>query len=122
MSWVLAYLREHAQETPRATTSLHRFSTREANLLIAEAMVTSDGKPEPVDGLQDHADALAAAKRLDEILGAGFEVFEADVTCAPQAALNLAATAAMHAGLPIDPAELNEDILVAKVRPVPSRA
>lgn len=51
----------------------------EMDLLIAEAMVTSDGKPEPVDALQDHADALAAAKRLYEILG-GFEV---DVACAP---------------------------------------
>jgi hypothetical protein len=120
LSWVLAYVRDRAHESPRVTTSLDRFTAGEAKLLIAEAMVTSDGKPEPVDGLQDHADALAAAKRLYEILSAGPSGFEADVACAPQTALNLAATAAMHAGMPIDPVELREDVLVTKVRPVPA--
>ena len=118
LAWVLAYLRDRARETPRVTTSVQRFRAGDADLLIAEAMVTSDGKPEPVDGLQDHADALAAAKRLNEILSGGLGGFEVDVACAPQTALNLAATAAMHAGLPIGPVELREDVLVAKVRPV----
>lgn len=118
LAWVLAYLRDRARDTPRVTTSPERFRAGEADLLIAEAMVTSDGKPEPVDDLQDHADALAAAKRLDGILSDGLGGVEVDVACAPQMALNLAATAAMHAGLPIDPVELREDVLGAKVRPV----
>jgi len=118
LSWVLAFLRDRARQSPRVTTSLERFMAGGADLLIAEAIVTSDGKPEPVDGLQDHADAVAAAKRLHEILSARPILFEADVACAPQTALNLAVAAAMHAGLRIDPVELREDVLVAKVRPV----
>lgn len=120
LSWVLTYLRERARVPPRTTTSPDRFSRGEADLLIAEAMVTGDGKPQTVGGLQDQADALAAAERLDDILRAGRGAFEADVTCAPQAALNLAAAAALFSGLPIDPEELKEDVLVAKVRPAPA--
>ena len=78
--------------------------------------MTSDGKPEAVDGFQDHADAVTAAKRLEEILAAGS--FESDVTCAPHRVLNLAAVAAMQAGFPMDQAELSLDVLVATVRPV----
>lgn len=121
LAWVLAYLRDQASECPRATTSMERFTAGEADLLIVEAMVTSDGKPEPVDGLQDHADALAAAKRLHEILIGGPNLFEADVACGPHTAFNLAAMAAMHAGLPIDLAELRQDVPVAKVRPIARR-
>jgi hypothetical protein len=118
LSWVLAYVRDRCVSTPRPSTTLERFLAGKSNLLIAEAMVTSDGKPEPVDGLQDHADAVAAAKRLDEILVLGVDAFEPDVTCAPHAPLNLAAVAALRAGLPLDPAELHSEVLVAKVRPV----
>lgn len=118
LAWLLSYLRCQAREAPRVTTSVQRWKAGEADLLIAEAMVTSDGKPEPVDAPQDHADALAAAKRLGEILSDSPEQFKADVACAPHAALNLAATAAMHAGLLVDPAEISADVLVAKVRPV----
>ncbi len=84
-------------------------------------MVTSDGKPEPVgDSLQDHADALAAAKRLASILEshrAGLPA-STDVSCLPHGALNLAASAAMYAGLPIAADELRLDVVVAKVLPV----
>lgn len=116
LAWVLGYLREHARRAPSVTTQVGSFAAARAGLLIAEAMVTSDGKPEAVDGFQDHADAVAAAKRLQEILASGS--FESDVTCAPHRALNLAAVAAMQAGLPMDQAELRMDVLVAKVRPV----
>lgn len=68
--------------------------------------------------LQDHADAVAAAKRLSEIIRGGSSTVEPDVCCAPQRSLNLAATAALHAGLNIDPRELREDVVVAKARPV----
>ena len=93
-----------------------------AELLIAEAMVTSEGKPEPVDGLQDHADAVAAAMRLAELVFTETQgLITADVSCQPHSALNLAVVAALHAGLTIDTAELHLDVLVAKVRPTSSK-
>jgi hypothetical protein len=117
LTWLLGYIRQHCDAEPRATTQPCCFNDG-VELLIAEAMVTSDGKPEPVDGLQDHADAAAAAIRLAELLlTATLEHLTADVSCQPHTALNLAAVAAMHAGLAIDPAELQLDVLVAKVRP-----
>ncbi len=112
LTWVLGYFREHARVAPSVTTQVGTFAAARADLLIAEAMVTGDGKPEAVDGFQDHADAVAAAKRFEEILASGS--FEPDVTCAPHRAFNLAAGAAMQAGLAIDQAELRLDVLVAK--------
>lgn len=119
LAWVLAYLRTHCRSTPSVTTQLEKFFAGQANLLIAEALVTSHGKPEPTGGSQDHVDALAAALRLDEILDVAATGFQPDVTCQPHGAINLAVVAAMHAGLPTDRPELSQDILVAKVRPVP---
>jgi len=120
LAWLCRLLVEQCAVAPRATTQVDRFLEAKADLLIAEAMVTSDGKPESVDGMQDHADALAAVKRLAEILEAtraGLPT-PTDVTCLPHDALNLAASAAMHAGLPIATDELRLDVLVAKVLPV----
>ncbi|MBF4161597.1 hypothetical protein [Nocardioides acrostichi] len=118
LTWVLHYLQLHADGDVRATTQISVLLAGAANLLVAEAMVTSDGKPEPVDGLQDHADALAAARRFEELLEvAACGEASSDVACAPQRALNLAATAALHAGVLIDLAELQQEVLVAKTRP-----
>jgi len=120
LAWLCHYLVEHCSVAPRATTQVDRFLDGEADLLVAEAMVTSEGKLESVDGMQDHADALAAAKRLAEILEAtraGFPL-PTDISCLPHGALNLAALAAVHAGLPTSPDELRLDVLVAKVLPV----
>jgi hypothetical protein len=85
LAFVLGYVRQHGRVVPTVTTQVGPFAAGRADLLFAEAMVTSEGKPEPVDGLQDHADALAAAKRLHELLGlsAGGCV-ESDVTCQPR--------------------------------------
>jgi hypothetical protein len=115
LTWICRYVADNVATPPVTTTQLDRFRSAEASLLIAEAMVTADGKPEPVDGAQDHADALAAARRLAEILD-GHDTGVPEVSCAPSVALNLAATAAMHAGLPVDPVELSLDVLVAKVK------
>lgn len=120
LAWLCRYLVEHSPVAPRATTQVRRFLAGEAGLLIAEAMVTSQGKPESVEGMQDHADALAAAKRLAEILEAtraGVPV-PTDISCLPHGALSLAATAVVHAGMPINTDELGLDVLVAKVSPV----
>jgi hypothetical protein len=119
LAWLLRYVADRSGTQVLATTQPGAFLDGRANLLLAEAMVTSDGKPEPVDGHQDHADALAAARRLEVLLtvAASGELLS-DVSCLPHVALNLAASAAMHAGVLLDPAELQQDVLVAKARPV----
>lgn len=119
LPWLLRYVADRSGIRVVATTQLDAFLAERANVLLVEAMVTSDGKPEPVDGHQDHADALAAARRLQEMLvvAASGELIS-DVSCLPHVALNLAASAAMHAGVLLDPAELRQDVLVAKGRPV----
>jgi hypothetical protein len=119
LAWLLHHVAARAGREVRATTQPNAFLAGRANLLLAEAMVTSDGKPEPVDGHQDHADALAAARRLEEmVLVAASGTLVSDVSCLPHRALNLAASAAMHAGVLVDPAELQQEVLVAKARPV----
>lgn len=119
LAWLCRYLVEHCRASPRVTTQLDYFTAGKADLLIAEAMVTSEGKPEPVNRLQDHADAVAAAKRAQEMLGGpGGDEPSSDVSCAPHVALNLAAAAAIHAGMNIDESELRKDITVAKAKPI----
>lgn len=120
LAWLCRYVGERCAVPPRATTQVNRFLHGEADLLIAEAMVTSEGKPESVEGMQDQADALAAANRLAEILEVSRVgvLVPTDVSCLPHGALNLAASAIMHAGLPIHSDELRLDVLVAKVWPV----
>lgn len=120
LAWLCRYVVEHCATTPRATTQVDRFLPASAGLLVAEAMVTSNGKPETIDGRQDQADALAAARRLAEILGAtrSEAPVAPDVQCQPHTAFNLAASAILHAGLPIAIDELRLDVLVAKVMPV----
>ena len=118
LAWLCGYIAEHAVTPPPTTTQRRPFLAGEAQLFIAEAMVTADGKPEAVDRRQDHADASAAAKRLNELINGQIEQFQPDVCCSPQRPLNLAATAALHAGLPIDPAEVMQEVLVAKVQPI----
>jgi hypothetical protein len=119
LPWLLRYVADRSGVQVVATTQPGAFLAGRANLLLAEAMVTSDGKPEPVDGHQDHVDAVAAARRLGELLTAAASGdLASDVSCLPHVALNLAASAAMHAGVLLDPAELRQDVLVAKARPV----
>ena len=118
LAWLCRFLVEHCRAAPRVTTQLGYFAAARADLLIAEAMVTSEGKPQPVNRLQDQADAVAAAKRLQEMLAGSDGEPSSDVSCAPHVALNLAAAAAMHAGMNIDESELRRDIIVAKAKPV----
>lgn len=82
----------------------------------AEAFVSGAGKPVAVDGNQDHADSVAAARRLSTMLRDGEG---SDVVCRPHVAFNLAVAAALFGGLMIDSRELANDILVARVRPEP---
>lgn len=120
LGWVCGFVSQQCGRAPTVTTQLDRFVSGRLDLLLSEAMVTADGKPEPVDGLQDQADALAAAKRLEEILVAYCkgQSSTVDVSCAPHRAMSLAAACALHAGLNIQPDELSLDVVIAKVKPV----
>jgi hypothetical protein len=115
LAWLCGALAAGAPDLS-VTTQPRAFLDGQATLLLAEALVSADGKPEPVDGHQDKADAVAAAKRLHELLVSHGAL--SDVRCSPHVALNLAAAAALHAGLSIDREELRLDVLVAKARPV----
>lgn len=117
LAWLCAFVDSGCAQPPEVTTQSARFLEGHADLLLAEAMVTGDGKPKAVATLQDQADAAAAAKRLAELLALG-STEVSDVFCSPLHPLNLAAVAALHAGMRIDPAELGKDVLVAKARPV----
>ena len=112
--------RHIAQSVPhvRATTQPDRLGDGKCQLLIAEALVSAEGKPEPVEGDQDHADAIAAAKRLAELINSETGSIDSDVYCKPAMAFNLAAAVASYAGLSIAANELHMDVYVAKARPV----
>lgn len=116
-AWICRHIAQQLPET-RATTQVARFQARQAQLLLAEALVSDDGKPEPVGQTQDDADAIAAAMRLAELMGAAADIAESDVWCKPAAAFNLAAMIATYAGLVINSDEFHDDVLVAKARPV----
>ena len=117
VAWTCKYIVNRVPNLGRVTTQLEQFADGSAQLLLTEAMVTDEGKPEPVDGLQDQADATAAAHRLEEILATWRSTSVSDVSCQPHAAFNLAAAAALYAEMRIDPAELRMDIVVAKSKP-----
>jgi hypothetical protein len=85
-------------------------------LLLAEAFVSAAGKPVPVSGAQDAADATAARLAMVEFLNAS-DPPGSDVRCSPQESFNLLAAMALWAGLRIDPGELHEEVLVIAARP-----
>lgn len=120
LTWVLRRVRQLLRSPVSTTTQVHRYLDGAAALLIAEAFVSGDGKPIVVGSAsRDHADALAAARRLEQILTdvrAG-ALLPKEVQCSPHEALNLAAVAAVRAGLEIDHDEIALDVLVAKCWP-----
>ena len=117
VAWTCKYIVDRVPNLGRVTTQLEPFADGSAQLLLTEAMVTDEGKPEPVDGRQDQADATAAAHRLAEIVASWRSASVSDVSCQPHAAFNLAAAAALYAEMRIDSAELRMDIVVAKSKP-----
>lgn len=117
MAWLFDFVVDRLGPVP-TTTQLPKFHQRASRLLIAEALVSGRGKPEPVDGLQDSADAAAAALRLADAVRGSAGERQSNVRCDPRGSLNLAVAAALRAGLDIDPAELGAEVLVAQVMPV----
>jgi hypothetical protein len=87
-------------------------------LLLAEAMVTGDGKPVPTAAGPHAADAEAAARALADRL----PDLVSDVHCAPHRAFNLIVAAALWAGLDIPAEELRSEVVVVRARPDSGRA
>jgi hypothetical protein len=98
------------------TTQTGAWQPGGAQLLLAEAFITAAGKPEPLAASQHLADAAAAGLALLEMLDSP-ATLTSSVHCSPQESFNLLAAMALWAGLRIDPAELQAEVLVVAARP-----
>jgi hypothetical protein len=98
------------------TTQTGAWQPGGAQLLLAEAFITAAGKPEPLAASQHLADAAAAGLALLEMLDSP-AALTSSVYCSPQEPFNLLAAMALWAGLRIDPAELQAEVLVVAARP-----
>jgi hypothetical protein len=120
MAWMLERIGA-ASPGLACTTQPERWQRRDAALLLWEAFVTGPGKPIH-EGFSQHAtDAAAAADtfagRLEEAT-----LTVSDVTCEPSTPLNLAAAAALFAGLTIPAAELRTSLQVYRTQPAAPKA
>lgn len=110
LAWVLERVGATAPGL-RCTTRPERWLASEAELFVWEAFVSGAGKPVPNSITQHAADAAAAADtfaiRLEES-----RLGESDVTCAPATSFNLAAAAALYAGLARDDDEIRTPLQV----------
>ena len=111
-------LRQFAVTVPglAVTTQVEAWQRGGAQLLLAEAFITAAGKPGPMSAGQHAADAAAAGLALLDTLDGPAPV-ASSVRCAPQASFSLLAAMAPWAGLRIDPAELQAEVLVVAARP-----
>lgn len=100
----------------KATTQPGSWRPEGAHLLLAEAFVTADGKPEPLPAGQHAADAAAAGLAMVELLDKP-AALTAAVCCSPHEAFNLLVAMAPWAELSIDPGELRSDVLVIAASP-----
>ncbi|KQV19270.1 MULTISPECIES: hypothetical protein [unclassified Kitasatospora] len=114
-AWMLSRLHSLAPGAT-ATTQVDRFNPGQARLLLAEAFVSSTGKPIAVAGGQHAANAEAAARAVLARLTDGPSRVPG-VTCEPRRPLNLLAAMALWAGLPISGDELGLDVLVVRTLP-----
>jgi hypothetical protein len=114
-AWMLRQLAVAVPELA-VTTQFRAWRTGGGQLLLVEAFVTADGKPEPLPAGQDVADAAAAGLALLEMLD-NPAAPTSSVCCSPQDSFNLLAAMALWAELRIDPAEFRAEVLVVAARP-----
>ncbi|MGS2648346.1 hypothetical protein [Streptosporangium sp. G12] len=120
LAWVLERVAAGAPGL-RCTTNAERWLVADAELFVWEAFVSGAGKPAPGGVSQHAADAAAAADTFAERAAAG-NLVASDVTCAPESSFNLAAAAALYAGMTIDPGEVHSPLHVYRTRSAaPSR-
>jgi hypothetical protein len=115
IAWVLGRV-ESLSPGARCTTRESRWEAGDADVILWEAFVSGSDKPVPEAITQHAADAAAAAMTFCDRLEAG-TLAVSDVTCRPHGSFNLAAAAAMFAGVSIDPDELRADAMVYRTRP-----
>jgi hypothetical protein len=100
----------------RCTTRPEPWLAGEAALFVWEAFVSGTGKPVPSGITQHAADAAVAADtfadRLEEAT-----LSTSDVVCMPASSFNLAAAAAVYAGLAIASHELRDQVQVYRTPP-----
>lgn len=119
MAWVLDRL-AGLHPTLSATTRPERWQSG-APLLIWEAFVSGPGKPVPGEVSQHAADAAAAADTFAERWESD-TLDGSDVECAPHGSFNLAAAAALYAGLGMDVQEIRYAVSVLRTPPaLPAR-
>ncbi|MBX9392731.1 hypothetical protein K4749_03780 [Streptomyces sp. TRM72054] len=116
LAWMLSRLAETATDVAVTTLPDRWAAPHGPRLLLAEALVSGEGKPVPTSAGPHAADAEAAARALAERIPA-LPGATSDVRCAPHRPFNLLAAAAMWAGLDILPDELHQDVLVVRARP-----
>jgi hypothetical protein len=111
-------LRQIAATAPglAVTTQAGAWQPGGAQLLLAEAFITAAGKPEPLPAGQHAADAAAAGLALLDLLDSP-ATLASSVYCSPQGSFSLLAAMALWAGLRINPAELQAEVLVVAARP-----
>jgi hypothetical protein len=114
-TWMLRQVASMVPEL-KATTQPRSWRREGAQLLLAEAFITADGKPEPLPAGQHAADAAAAGLALVKLLDSP-EALTSAVSCSPQESFNLLVAMALWAELLIDPDELHSEVLVVAPRP-----
>ena len=109
-AWMLSRL---AVQVPglAVTSQFDAWQSGDAQLLLAEAFVTADGKPEALSAGQNFADAAAAGLALLDMLD-NPAALTSKVCCSPHGSFNLLAAMALRAELHIDLAELRAEVLV----------
>jgi hypothetical protein len=115
MAWVLQRL--VTLEGPvTATTQPQRWFDGDINLLLWEAFVSGPAKPIPGEVSQHAADAAAAAATFADRWSSEAST-GSDVVCAPNGSFNLAASAALYAGVDINPQEIRLPVVVLRTQP-----
>ncbi len=115
LAWILDRLvAVRIENLPTVTTTPAAWTAGRADLLLWEAFVSGEGKPVPAEAGPHAADAAAAAKEFGERLTQ--KRLTGDVTVTGYDGFNLAACAALRAGLTLVESDFRSDVLVVRTR------
>lgn len=120
MAWILERVGS-VMPGLRCTTLPSAWLDGGAEVFVWEAFVSGPGKPVSAAISQHAADAAAAADTFAERLEDS-RLTESDVMCDPAKSFNLAAAAALYAGLSVAPSEMREPLMVYRTQPAAGRS